>query len=153
MMGFRLICASAVIGSLQPVAATGQSGAASDSARIAEASRAFSDAYVRNDTTALGQVYSDTAVLYPPHREIVGRAAIRRYFAWGAPYRQLEHAMQSERLTITGDIAVDIGRWTSTGQRGTAAPTTASERYLVVWVRESDGEWRILYDMWHQPSR
>lgn len=126
--------------------------AVADSAAIAAASRAFSAAYVRNDTSALGQIYSDSALLLPPNRELRGRAAIQRYFAWGPRYRQIEHKMESARLSITGDIAIDVGTWTSTGQRGDANPTTASERYLVVWVRESDGAWRILYDMWHRPA-
>jgi ketosteroid isomerase-like protein len=126
---------------------------ARDSLAIVAASRAFSDAYVRNDTAALGQVYADSAILLPPNRAVAGRAAIQRYFTWGPNYRQLAHAMVSERLTITGDVAIDVGTWTSTGRRGTAEPTTASERYLVVWVRETDGQWRILYDMWHRPAR
>lgn len=127
--------------------------AAADSLAIVAASRAFSDAYVRNDTAALGRVYADSAVLLPPNRTVTGRAAIQRYFAWGPDYRQLAHAMRSERLTITGDVAVDVGTWTSTGQRGAAGPATSSERYLVVWAREADGQWRILYDMWHRPAR
>lgn len=107
-----------------------------DSVAIAEASRAFSAAYVRNDTMALGEIYADSAVLLPPNGEIRGRAAIRRYFAWGPSYRQIAHRMQSGSLTIAGDLAVDVGTWTSTGHRGDQEPTTASERYLVVWVRE-----------------
>jgi ketosteroid isomerase-like protein len=123
-----------------------------DSLAIAAAGRAFSDAYVRNDTTALGRLYSDSAVVLPPNREIRGRAAIRRYFSWRAPYRQLAHAMTSERLTVAGDLAIDLGTWSSTGQRGDDPPQTTSERYLIVWVREHDGAWRILYDMWHRPA-
>lgn len=124
-----------------------------DSLAIVAASRAFSDAYVQNDTAALGRIYADSAVLLPPNRMVAGRAAIRRYFTWGPNDRQLAHAMQSERLTISGDVAIDVGTWTSTGQRGSAEPTTAAERYLVVWVREADGAWRILYDMWHRPAQ
>ncbi|MDH4046437.1 MAG: nuclear transport factor 2 family protein [Gemmatimonadota bacterium] len=141
------------LGLTMPAAAAAQlESPRSDSLAIVAASRAFSDAYVRNDTAALGLVYADSAVLLPPNREIRGRAAIRRYFAWGAGYRQLVHTMVSDRLTVTGDLAVDVGTWTSTGQRGDASPATASERYLVVWVREHDGAWRILYDMWHRPA-
>jgi ketosteroid isomerase-like protein len=125
---------------------------AADSVTIARASQAFSAAYVTNDTAALGQVYADSAVLLPPGREIRGRAAIQRYFLWGSNYRQLEHRMEVSRLTINGNLAVDVGTWTSTGQRGDQPATTASERYLVVWVREPDGQWRILYDMWHRPA-
>lgn len=116
------------------------------------ASHAFSAAYVANDTAALGQVYADSGVLLPPGREIRGRAAIQRYFSWGGNYRQLAHRMETSRLSINGNLAVDVGTWTSTGQRGDQPATTASERYLVVWVRESDGQWRILYDMWHRPA-
>lgn len=128
------------------------SPAADDRAAIAAASRAFSAAYVANDSTALGRVYTDSAVLLPPGREIRGRAAVQRYFQWAPRYRQLAHAMTSAELRIRGDVAVDIGTWTSTAKRGDAEPTTASERYLVVWVREADGQWRIDYDMWHRPA-
>ena len=124
-----------------------------DSLAILAAAKAFSSAYVSNDTVALGRVYSDSAVLLPPNNELRGRAAIQRYFAWADGYQQLAHSMTPERLTISGDVAVDVGTWTSTGQRGDADPTTASERYLIVWVREDDGVWRILYDMWHRPAR
>jgi len=61
--------------------------------------------------------------------------------------------MESAELTIDVNLAIDVGTWTSTGRRGDADPSTASERYLVVWVREGDGAWRILYDMWHRPAR
>jgi ketosteroid isomerase-like protein len=137
-----------------PLAASAQArDARSDSLAIAAASRAFSEAYVHNDTAALGRIYADSAVLLPPNRTVTGRAAIRRYFMWGPEYRQLAHAMRSERLTILGDMAIDVGTWSSTGRRGSAEPTTAAETYLVVWIREPDGAWRILYDMWHRPAR
>ncbi|NOT08874.1 MAG: nuclear transport factor 2 family protein [Gemmatimonadales bacterium] len=123
-----------------------------DSLAIVNASRAFSAAYVRNDSSALGAVYADSAVLMPPGREIRGRSAIRRYFSWGPRYRQIAHAMTSLRLTINGNMAVDAGTWTSTSQRGDAPEATRSERYLIVWVREPDQRWRILYDMWHIPA-
>jgi uncharacterized protein (TIGR02246 family) len=125
---------------------------ATDREAIAAAGRAFSAAYVANDTTALGELYADSATLLPPGRTLRGREAIRRYFAWKGDYRQLEHAMVPDHVTVDGNLAVDVGKWTSVGRRGDAPPTTASGTYLVVWVRESDGGWRILYDMWHRPA-
>ncbi len=149
----RCILLSIIVAACPPVWASAQARPfAADSASIAMASRAFSAAYVANDTAALGQVYADSAALLPPGREVRGRAAIQRYFAWGPNYRQLAHSMQTSRLTINGDLAVDVGTWTSTGQRGEQPASTVSERYLVVWVREQDGHWRILYDMWHRPA-
>ena len=128
--------------------------AAQDADRVAIAAqgRAFSAAYVANDTATLGAVFSDSAVLMPPNRTVRGRAAIQRYFHWAPPYRQVAHVMTASRLVIRGAMAVEEGTWTSTGQRGDAEPAASSERYLLVWVREADGVWRILYDMWHRPQ-
>lgn len=149
----QLALYAAVIATLPGIARAQTRAATRDSLAIVAAGRAFSAAYVRNDSATLGGVYSDSAVLLPPNREIRGRAAIQRYFAWGDGYRQLAHSMEPTRLTIAGDMAIDVGTWTSTGQRGDADPSTASERYLIVWIREEDGAWRILYDMWHRPAR
>jgi len=151
MMSRALVALAGV--ALAPALLHGQAGHAADSAAIAAASRAFSAAYVRNDSMALGAVYVDTAVAYPLSREVVGRNAIRHYFVWPDGYRQVAHAMTSERLTIEGDVAVDVGMWHSTGQRADHEPTSSSGRYLVVWVRAADRGWKILYDMWHPPPR
>lgn len=134
------------------VTATALAAQDADRAAIAAQARAFSAAYVANDTAALGALYADSAVLMPPGRSVRGRAAIQRYFHWSPPYRQVAHRLTVERLVIMGDMAVDEGTWTSTGQRGDAEPVTSTERYLVVWVRESDGVWRMLYDAWHRPQ-
>ena len=118
---------------------------------IREASRAFSAAYVTNDVETITALYTDDALLLPPGRDVRGREAAGEYFSWRGSYRQLSHAMQSEELVIRDDIAIDVGTWHSTGQRGDAPPTSASGRYLVVWVKEGDGAWRMKYDMWHRP--
>jgi len=140
-------------GVLAAPAARAQSSHRADSLAIAEASHAFSAAYVANDSMALGAVYVDTAVAYPVSRAVIGRDAIRHYFVWPEGYTQLAHAMTSEKLTIEDGLAVDIGMWHSTGQRAGQEPSSASGRYLVVWVRTVDGAWKILYDMWHPPPR
>jgi uncharacterized protein (TIGR02246 family) len=119
---------------------------------IQRASRDFSAAYERNDTAAIAELYTEDALVLPPGREIRGRAAAAKYFQWGPRYRQVAHAMDSAELTLRGDIAIDVGTWTSTGQRGDEVPSTASGKYLVVWVREADGRWRMRYDMWHRPA-
>jgi ketosteroid isomerase-like protein len=36
---------------------------------------------------ALGELYTEDAALLPPGREIRGREAVMRYFAWGPNHR------------------------------------------------------------------
>lgn len=122
---------------------------AADSTAIAAAARAFSAAYVRNDTLALARAYADSAIAFPARRDIVGAAAIAHYFRWPEGFRQISHLLTVEHLQIQGDLAVDVGMWASTGQREGQEPVTSSGRYMVAWIRASNGEWKILYDMWH----
>jgi ketosteroid isomerase-like protein len=131
-----------------------QSSYAADSTAIASAGRAFSAAYLRNDTVALANAYVDSAIAFPPgRRQVVGPAAIGHLFVWPEGYRQLVHVLTVEHLQIQGDLAVDVGTWNSTGQRAGKDPVTASGRYLVAWVRAAGGQWKILYDIWQPPPQ
>lgn len=122
-----------------------------DRLAIAEASRAFSAAYVAGDTAALGALYTQDAVLMPPNRNIEGNERIRAYFAPAEGRTQVGHELTSERLLIDGDLAIDMGTWSSTTQSEEAEPRTSSERYLVVWRRQQDGSWKMAWDAWHWP--
>jgi len=150
---FAILAAATLAGSGGCRARPTDSAAADASARrdIAEAGRRFSAAYVAGDTAAIGSLYTEDAVLLPPGAEIRGRAAIVRYFAPGPNRRQVAHAMVSESLEVRGSTAIDVGRWSSTWQRGDAEPQSASDRYLIVWRRGADGAWRISHDVWHRP--
>ncbi|MBA4138874.1 MAG: hypothetical protein C0518_16335 [Opitutus sp.] len=120
-----------------------------DRAAIARQSAAFSAAFVANDGDALAACYTADGKIYPPNRTIVGRAAIKEFFAWRPGRRQIAHRMESESLRIDGNTAVDVGTWHSTTQSEGHEPVSFTDRYLVVWVRESDGVWRMLHDIWH----
>lgn len=148
----RIVWAVAILATATATSRLGaQTTYVADSTAIAEASRAFSAAYVRNDTLALARAYADSAIALPNSRDIHGPAAIAHYFRWPEGFRQISHLLTMEHLQIQGDLAVDLGWWTSTGQREGKEPVTSSGRYLVAWVRTSTGEWKILYDMWHPP--
>ena len=121
-------------------------------AAIAAASRAFSGAYVTGDTATIRELYTPEALLLPAETDVRGRDAIVRYFAPGPRRRNLAHAMASDDLQISGDLAVDVGTWTNTWAIDDGEPRTASGRYLVVWRRGADGRWRIEVDMWHRPG-
>jgi ketosteroid isomerase-like protein len=125
---------------------------AADRQAIAEASRAFSAAYLAGDTATLGALYTEDAVLMPPNRNIEGNADIRAYFAPSGTRTQVGHLLVSDRLLIEGDLAIDMGTWSSTTQREGEEARTSSERYLVVWQRQEDGSWKMAWDAWHWPQ-
>ncbi len=125
---------------------------ASDSLSITAASRAFSAAYVKGDTATIRQLYTPDGMLLPPERTVVGRDAIAQYFAPGPRRTNTYHAMVSERLDVTGSMAVDVGTWHNRWRIDGGQERAAEGAYLVVWRRAEDGAWRIEYDAWHRPA-
>lgn len=126
---------------------------ADDAKEIAAASAAFSRAYVEGDTAAIRDLYTQDAVLLPPGREIRGGEDIAGYFAPRPNRTNTSHSMESAELRVQGNIAIDIGTWHYSWRAGDDPEQSASGRYLVVWRRCPDGQWRMQYDMWHRPAR
>ena len=124
----------------------------SGEAAIRAAGAAFSRAFEAGDTTALGGLYTEDALLLAPGDTVRGRAAIRRWFRPREGGNQFTHQLIVDDLSITGDVAVDRGRWVQAfpGEDG-EAPRETSGVYLVIWRRGPDGAWRMKYDMWHAP--
>lgn len=118
---------------------------------IAEASRLFSAAFVRNDVVALKTSYTGDAVLLPPGRIIRGRDAAGEYFRWGPRHQQISHSVRSEEVTVRGETAIDVGIWHSGYRHADEPPVSACGRYLAVWVLEDDDRWRMRYDAWDRP--
>ena len=113
------------------------------------ARRAFTDDYIRNNSNPISELYSADAILRSPGREARGRTQAKKLFTWGPKYRQLEYALQSSALELRGDTAIDVGTWHSTSQHADDAILKTSGPYLIVWVREADGAWRIKYEIWY----
>lgn len=123
-----------------------------EASAVAEASAAFSRAYVAGDLAAIRSLYTHDALLLPPGGRVQGVERIVRYFAPGPGRENLSHAMRSERVEIFDSVAVDAGTWSNTWRVDGGPVREASDRYLVVWRRGDDGRWRIAYDVWHRPS-
>lgn len=114
---------------------------------LAEANRAFSQAYVAGDTAALRGAYAADAVALPPSGRVVARSgAIAGLFAAPSNRRRVAHALYTERLDIRGDVAVEAGTWYDAWERdGTVS--ASSGRYALSWRREG-GVWRMTSDAW-----
>ncbi len=119
---------------------------------LAAASQAFSQAYMVGDTTTIRNLYTEDGMLLPPGRTVTGRDAIVRYFAPGPRRENTHHAMVSDKLTVTGRTAVDVGTWYNRWRMDGGEEQSAEGTYLVVWTQGADGRWRIQYDAWHRPT-
>ena len=122
-----------------------------DETSIRQAAAAFSAAFEAGDTTSLGNLYTEDALLLAPGDTVRGRTAIRRYFRPREGGRPFDHQLIADDLQVHGDVAVDRGRWIQEFDLEDGGTSRSSGVYLVVWRRAADGRWRMSYDMWHAP--
>jgi len=122
-------------------------------AGVAEAAAAFSRALERGDAAGMAAQYVDDATLVPPSgRMVTGREAILSFWTPRNPeFRTLEHSLTTDRLEVTGDVAIEVGTWRQRSRLREEEPREAAGRYLVVWRRQPDGAWRMQFDGWTAP--
>jgi ketosteroid isomerase-like protein len=130
----------------------GQS-AASDSAAIHEASRAFSAAYVRGDAAAMAATYTDDAAIFPGESDrITGRSAITRYWTLRPGRRVTRHLVTPAHVTVDGAHAYDYGVFEIAGEQDGKPWGPFRGKYVAVWRREGSS-WRMVLDIWNSGPR
>lgn len=113
---------------------------------IAEGNRGFGAAAARKDYAGMAAFYTEDAKVLPPDSPIVsGRKAIEEFWRSAANALGLtDITLKTVDLEVAGDIAYEIGEADlklGSGQ--------AKAKYLVVWLRSRDGQWRLHRDIWN----
>jgi uncharacterized protein (TIGR02246 family) len=130
-------------------------GFRSQSARaaIAAVTKAKEVAFMKGDADVLAQAYTQDAEWYVPEASIIkGRPAIAR--AWrsnvGAGGNRLR--IDVAEVEQKGDRAYEVGRFIISAPDGAVI---SAGKYIGIWVRESDGQWRTRRDIfnWDIPPR
>jgi len=113
---------------------------------VDEGNRKFGAAAGRKDYAGLAALYTDDAKVLPPDAPIVtGRQAIEEFWRAAATTLGLTGVtLKTLDLEVTGNTAYEVGEADlklSSGQ--------AKVKYVVVWLRGGDGQWRLHRDIWN----
>jgi|SRR3954462_947401 uncharacterized protein (TIGR02246 family) len=113
---------------------------------IDEGNRNFGAAAARKDYAGMAAFYTEDAKVLPPDASIVsGRTAIEEFWRSAANALGLtDITLKTVDLEVAGDIAYEIGE--ADLKLGSAQ---AKAKYLVVWLRSRDGQWRLHRDIWN----
>lgn len=115
-------------------------------AAITAASEAFDAAYNAGDAAAIGAMYVEDAVLYPPGSEPVeGREAITALFEGGLVEGGPSLDLQTGDVFNVEGAALEMGKWVMTGADGSHID---HGNYMVAWSHTEDG-WKLVRDMWN----
>jgi uncharacterized protein (TIGR02246 family) len=140
------------LGALATAACNGaQSGENTD--RLIRASdEALQQAVAKGDLERIVSFYADDAVLLPTAEPIVtGKSAIRSEWkhVLGIPGMQNVSALKHVDVSRSGDMAYSRGTYTSRMLGPKGEPLTEPGKWVSIWKKQSDGQWRIVVDIYN----
>ena len=119
---------------------------------ITEGYKAFEHAFYRGDADAISRMYTEDAELLVPEAPVFrGRQAIAEI--WRAIVGSGGNTVHVNVREVQdgGDWAYDVGTFTVTAPDGNVLN---AGKYVVIWARQSSGEWKIHRDIfnWDIPA-
>ena len=107
--------------------------------------RAFVAAFLRGDSNAVAELYTEDAQVIAPGAPIArGRAAIAAAWQKSIDAGVKDLVLTTVDVESSGDLACETGRVRVVAKDGTATEA----RYVVVWKR-SNGQWKLHRDIWN----
>jgi ketosteroid isomerase-like protein len=104
----------------------------------------------RNDS-AIVALYDSTGVLLPAGMPAVsGTEQMRAFWAqlWAM---NASLSLAPEVVEVSGDLAVERGRWTWSNPLPDGSQATDAGKYLVSW-RRVNGQWKVVNDIWNSDN-
>ena len=94
--------------------------------------------------------YAEDARLLPPNQAvIVGRPAIKQALEALIAGGLHKIILQTDKIETAGDFAYGIGRHQLTIKTASGAEIHDEGKYLVVYRRQQDGQWRAVADIFN----
>ena len=125
---------------------------AADREAIGAVSERFTTLLIARDFGPVARLYTEDAVLMPPHHPAVrGRAAIQSWLG-GFP-RVSRFTLKNEEIDGRGDIAYVRGSFVMTiHPEGAPGPIEDAGKYLEIRKRQPDGSWLLAADIFNSDN-
>ena len=106
-------------------------------------------AYEKGDAEAIGRLYLPEAVSEPNNQPTLkGREAIVASLKSMFEQVSIKVVLTPEETRTLGSVGLDRGQYTvMVTPKAGAPPTSSAGRYMVVFVKGADGEWKVSRDM------
>jgi uncharacterized protein (TIGR02246 family) len=131
---------------LQPGSVSADSGDPKLERAVRKANSDWEVAVKTGDAAAIAAPYAPDAVFVLVDGSCVrGRAEIERMYRTRFESTGLAASarIESKKVVVDGDLAYESG-YGEVGRMKEGKPTSSGGRYLTVWQRGADGDWRII---------
>jgi uncharacterized protein (TIGR02246 family) len=148
-VGFVLLL-SLLTGCYQKAETTGADTRAADEAALRNLDAEWSKAAGAKDLEKTVSYYSDDASILPPNSPVLtGKAAARTM--WGGMFKApgFGGGWKATKVEVarSGDLAYVTGSYEMTETDAGGKPMTDKGKYLEVWKKQADGNWKCIADM------
>lgn len=147
-----VVVASAIALSACAPAAPPPADTTADMASIRAGSKAWADAYNAGDVDRIVALYAEDAVMMPPNVPAAsGHAAMRAYLTTdvaAAKAGGVTMNLGESGIGVSGDLGWHSGTFAATTAAGT---TVDSGKWVETW-RKTNGEWRMIRDIWNSDA-
>lgn len=124
-------------------------GPQADIDQILANTKAFSQAIMDSDYTAIGEAYTADAKIFPAKRDIIsGTEGILRYWELPNDVRISQHKITAVEIKVLGDEAYDYGYYEGSTLQADGSESSWKGKYVVIW-RKDQGTWKIYLDIWN----
>jgi ketosteroid isomerase-like protein len=122
--------------------------AAANSVRAADA--AWLKVYSAKDLAKSVAFFDDQGSLMSPNDPTAtGKAAISKLVASDFAYGDLSWHLDKAGVSKSGDLGYTSGTYKFTFKDPSGKPATDNGKYLTVWKKQTDGSWKVLFDMFN----
>ena len=138
LVTFLIICAASIAEAQQ-----------SARAAIEANTKQFVEASNKGDAAAVANMFTMDARLLPPNAEMVeGRANIQKFWQDVITAGVKIVSLETVHVETQGNVAVEIGRYTTTIPGAGGTTTTDKGKYVVMWKREG-ASWKLAVDIFN----
>jgi uncharacterized protein (TIGR02246 family) len=123
--------------------------------QVAQLIRAMDQEFMANVKTGdaarlVAEFYADDARVLPPNQPAVsGKAAILELWKGVLESGLRDVALNTTHVETSGDLAYGLGSYRMTLGRSGEAPKHDEGKYVVVYRKQIDGQWRAIIDMFN----
>ena len=120
-----------------------------DEATIHSLVESWSAAAQAKDLDRFASIYaSDAVLMLEGAPDMVGREAIRSGIGGLMQDPHFDLSFEADEVVVAeaGDLAYETGRYSLSMSDADGNPTSQAGRYVVVWRKEPDGNWKVVID-------
>ena len=123
---------------------------------LAKLDEAWSDSSLKRDADLLASFYAEDATVYPPNDAVfVGRREAKKYWAAALadPTYTLSWKTVSADSSKDGDLGFTAGTYAESYKGADGKMVKNTGKYVCVWKRDRDGNWKAIHDIWNQDTK